>query len=498
MDDAVDHVGLHARLTPRRLAASDLADDRHYSYAELDHAVACFAAALRDRGLERGDRLACLSHNRIECVALHLACARLGAIYVPLNWRLAAPEIRALLEDCGPRLVLGDACLADAGLEGTDIASFTAQARALAPLEEMAIDPDLPSLILYTSGTSGRPKGALISERNIERTAINFSILGHVTPDSRFLCDAPMFHIIGLVTNIRPAFLQGAAVLISGGFVPGVTLSRLGDPRLGVTHYFCVPQMAQALRAEDSFDPGKLKGLTAIFTGGAPHPPANIRAWLADGVAIVDGFGMTEAGAVMGMPLDRARIAERAGSAGFIVPGVQARLVDEAGRDCGPEQAGELWLKGESISKGYWHRGTETATAFDADGWFHTGDIVRRNEDGFCWIVDRRKDMFISGGENVYPAEIEAAVADHPAVVECAVVGTADERWGEVGHLFLVTRAPLNAQEITEFLQTRLARYKIPKHVSIIKALPRNAAGKVLKSRLAARPYPHLPTTSYG
>ena len=502
MGDAVDHVGLHARLTPHRLAARDLAQDTSYTYAELDRAAACFAAGLRARGLDVGDRLACLSRNRIECLLLHLACARLGAIYVPLNWRLARAELAALLEDCEPRLVLGDTSLADAGLAGDDIALFAEQALTLAPHPAAAIDHDRPSLILYTSGTSGRPKGAMLSERNIERTAINFSLLGRVTPESRFLCDAPMFHVIGLLTNLRPALMRGASVLISGGFVPAVTLARLGDASLGVTHYFCVPQMAQALRAEPGFDAGKLKGLSAIFTGGAPHPPANIRAWLADGIAIVDGFGMTETGTVMGMPLDRQQIAERAGSAGIIAPGIQSRLIDEQGADCAPGVPGELWLKGENIVKAYWRRGPDSAAAFSADHWFRTGDIARRDEDGFYWIVDRRKDMFISGGENVYPAEIEAAIAEHPAILECAVVGMADESWGEVGHLFMVTRGTLSREELLEFLGARLARYKIPKHISVIDALPRNGAGKVLKHQLAARAVRqadvHLPTSSYG
>ena len=485
MAGAVDHCGLHARLTPDRLVARDLVSDRSFSYKQLNAAIGRFAGALRDRGVAVGDRVAMLSRNRIECVLLHLACARLGAMYVPLNWRLAKMELQALVADSEPFLVLGDDMLAGAGLKGVAIEAFAAEAMRNAPLAEIHIDPNRPSLILYTSGTSGRPKGALLSERNIEQTAINFSLLGRVTADSVFLCDAPMFHIIGIVTNIRAALMRGGAFLVSDGFIPAQTLERLTDPTLGVTHYFCVPQMAAALRAEPGFEPSRLGRLTALFTGGAPHPASSIHAWLDDGVPVADGFGMSEAGTVFGMPLALTLIRQRAGSAGIAVPGVQARLIDRHDRECAIGEEGELLIKGDNVASGYWRKPEQSADAFTGNQWFKTGDIARCDADGYYWIVDRRKDMFISGGENVYPAEIEAALADHPSVVECAVVGVPDNRWGEVGHLFVVARCAVNLADIQAYLDARLARYKIPKHLSVIDALPRNGAGKVLKRDLA-------------
>ncbi|MGD2134287.1 MAG: AMP-binding protein, partial [Maricaulaceae bacterium] len=282
MTGAIDHLGLHARLTPDRLAARDLTQGRQWTYADLDRATARCAGALAARGVGVGDRVASLAKNRVGLAMLHLACARLGAIYVPLNWRLSPAEIAALVEDCDPRLICGDAALDAAGLNGIGLDALEDEVEHAAPHPLAPTEPDRPSLILYTSGTSGRPKGVLLSERNLTETAINFSMLGEVTHDSRFLCDAPMFHVIGLVANIRPALMRGAAFLVSDGFVPARTLERLGDPALGVTHYFCVPQMAAALRAEPAFDPARLEGLTAIFTGGAPHPAASIRAWLDD------------------------------------------------------------------------------------------------------------------------------------------------------------------------------------------------------------------------
>jgi fatty-acyl-CoA synthase len=295
-----------------------------------------------------------------------------------------------------------------------------------------------------------------------------------------------MFHVIGLITNIRPALMQGGAFLVSDGFVPARTLARLGDPSLGITHYFCVPQMASALRAEPGFDPGRLQGLTAIFTGGAPNPAADIRTWLADGIAMVDGYGMSEAGTVFGMPLDPVLIDAHAGSAGLATPAVHTRIVDAASKDCPPGEAGELLLKGDNLAKGYWRRPEDTRSAFTLDGWFRTGDIVRADAKGYHWIVDRHKDMFISGGENIYPAEVEVVLAGHPGIAECALVGVPDSRWGEVGHLFLVAAAGavLDPEKILAHIATRLARYKVPKHVSVIAALPRNGAGKVLKTKL--------------
>ncbi len=486
MSAPVDDLGMRARLRPGALAVADLTSDRRWTYAQFDDAVARCASALAGHGVTAGERVAALSKNCAELVMLHLACARLGAIYVPLNWRLAAEELRGLIEDAGPKLLILDETLDNAVFEGVSLETLRTEIEASAPYRGGPIDGERPSLILYTSGTSGRPKGALLSERNLAETAINFSILGAVNEDSVFLCDSPMFHVIGLVTNLRPGMMRGGSLLISDGFVPERTLARLGDPALKVTHYFGVPQMAQVLRADPAYDPKKLQGLTALFTGGAPHPAANIRAWLADGVPVVDGFGMSEAGTVFGMPLDPDIIDRHAGSVGVATPRVAARIVDAQETDVPVGTPGELLLKGDNITQGYWRREQETQDAFTEDGWFRTGDIARMNEEGFYWLVDRRKDMFISGGENVYPAELEAVVAAMAGVKEAAVVGVPDARWGEVGHLFWVARegASIDQTAIEATFNSKLARYKIPKHYSRIDALPRNGAGKVVKMAL--------------
>jgi fatty-acyl-CoA synthase len=481
-----DYLSLHARVQPSAPAIHDLTTGQRWTYQSFDRAVAQYAALLRKHGIADGDRIAVLSKNRADLIFLHLSCARIGAIYVPLNWRLSPAEIEKLIEDAEPRMLLGDKMLAQAQLDGVSLDEFALQSHGCDAHPYEPIDAEAISLILYTSGTSGRPKGVLLSERNIWETALNFSILGRVTHGSAVLCDSPMFHIIGLVTTVRSALMRGGKFIVSDGFIPERTLARLADHTLGVTHYFCVPQMAAAMRADPTFDAHKLRRLTAIFSGGAPHAADAIRAWANEGIAMADGFGMSEAGTVSCMPLDLERIASHAGSVGITPPGLQVRILNEEGNDCGPGEPGEVQLKGPSVTSGYWRRPEETQLAFSEDGWLRTGDIGRIDPDGFMWIIDRKKEMFISGGENVYPAEIEGVLAAYPYIAECAVVGVGDERWGEVGHLVVVPlpNQDLARSHIVEFLESRLARYKIPKHVSVMERLPRNAAGKIAKSEL--------------
>ena len=488
MNATADSLARHASERPEALAAHDLTSDTHWTYREFWTHVGQSAALLQRRGIGAGDRVASLAKNCVELVILHLACARIGALYAPLNWRLAGTEIDTLVDDAEPALLIGDERLPHRAFNDTSIAEFAQAARRESTVEGRMSHAEFPSLLLYTSGTSGRPKGVVLSERHIWQTGASFSRCGRVTSRSVVLCDTPMFHVIGLITNVRPALLQGGTILVSDGFLADQTLARLGSASLGVTHYFCVPQMAAMLRAEASFDPARLRSLTAIFSGGAPHAADAIRSWCHDGIPIVDGFGMSEAGTVSCMPVDIPSIMARAGSAGLLADGIQAVIRDEAGSPCPAGVAGELFIKGPSITGGYWRQPDATRAVIDAEGWLRTGDIARLDHDGYLWLIDRKKDMFISGGENVYPAEIEAALAHYPGIVECAVVGVPDDRWGEVGHLAVVLKGTrtLDVPAITSYLSSRIARYKIPKHISVIGELPRNGAGKIRKHDLRA------------
>lgn len=489
-----DPVALHAATQPERLACVDLASGRRWTYSRLDDSIQRAVAVLESGyGIEPGQRIATVARNSADLLILQQAAMRLGAIFVPVNWRLAEAEQQAILADCDPALLLHDAAfdtVPPKGCTTVEVADFAAamEAQAQAPRRPLPA-ADQPSIILYTSGTSGRPKGVIITGANAFATAVNFGVLGCVGNSSVFLCDAPMFHVIGLITNLRPPLLQGGTVLISPGFEASATNRRLADPELGITHYFCVPQMAKMLREDAAFAPANWTTLTAIFTGGAPNPAADIRWWLEQGVRMVDGFGMTEAGTVLGMPLEAGQIARKAGSAGLPGPSVCLRIVDEDGQDVAAREAGEIWLCGPNVTPGYWNRPQETAQAFTSDGWFRTGDIARRDEDGFVTLVDRRKDMFISGGENVYPAEVEMALLDHPDISEVAVIGISDARWGEVGRAFVVLKAGrvLDPAVLATHCAARIARYKVPKEFLLTDALPRTASGKIQKHILRGR-----------
>ncbi len=484
----MDYVRFHARQHPERLAVTDLTFERQWSYGQLDRTIAGCATVLLDAGLQSGDRLACLSANRAELIVLQSACARVGAIFVPLNWRLAAPELQSIIDDCEPKLTFADEMAASLNIAAKPIDSIFDDCEKVRPDGGEPSSPDLPSLMLYTSGTTGKPKGVMLTERNLTETAINLSSLGEVDRDSCFLCESPMFHIIGMVTSIRPPFLQGGRVVVSDRFVPERTFDRIADPELKITHYFCVPQMALALRAVEGFDPAKLCSLKALFTGGAPHPEAQIREWLDDGIAIVDGFGMSEAGTVFGMPLDRDLIDRKAGSVGVPTPRVRARLVADDGQPVSAGEPGELQLKGDNITPGYWRRESDYQASFTEDGWFKTGDVLTCDEDGYYRVTDRKKDIFISGGENVYPVEIEAALASYPGIRELAVIGVPDEEWGEVGCLLYVPESDIEIDpaDVAVFLTTRIARYKIPKQFRAVDKLPRTGVGKLMRHELRA------------
>lgn len=486
---APDPVALHAQGHPEKLALVDLASGRRWTYAELDLSVEQAITVLAAYGIGRGDRVAALAKNSAELLLAQQAAMRMGAIFVPLNWRLNPAELGPILEDCTPHLLLEDGTVSvepPAGCRSVPVSDFGRDVRDAdrGPRQPLRT-ADMPCVILYTSGTSGVPKGVILTPQTLFFTAVNFGVLGGVTPTSVFLAESPMFHVIGLVTSIWPPLLHGGAVLVSGGFDAAVTNARLADRSLGITHYFCVPQMAEALRHAEGFRPSAWS-LTALFTGGAPNPPVNIRWWVDQGVGMVDGFGMTEAGTVLGMPLDHDLIATHAGAVGQTGPATAIRIVDLEERDLPDGTPGEILVKGPNVTPGYWNRPEEGAKAFTADGWLRTGDIGVRDADGYVAIVDRRKDMFISGGENVYPVEIEAVLSEHPAVLEVAVIGVPDERWGEVGRAFVVPKsdAMTTEDELRSHCEARLARYKVPRRFEIVEKLPRTGTGKVQKQRL--------------
>ncbi|MEP7242825.1 MAG: AMP-binding protein [Gammaproteobacteria bacterium] len=495
----LDFVAHFARTTPHKLAVRDLVSDTRLTYAEFDDAINRAAHVLRQMlGDPRGQRVAVLSRNSAEMLTLHFACARAGAIFVPLNWRLSPAEIAFMLKDSEPALVAVEPSFIElAGDDATpriplDDSSSGLTARMAAspapsnPGQGVAIPPDAPITLLYSSGTTGKSKGVIVTQLNAFAGALNLALGTRCSADSVFLCEMPMFHTAGLFAAARVPLLVGGTVLISQKFEAQSTYDRLADRALGITHYFAVTQMAMTLRQLPGFDGRKLAHLTAFITGGAPNPAAHVLRWLDDGVPMINGWGMSEICSAVAQPVgDMERVRAHATAVGMPHLTVEMKLMTADGREAGTGEAGEIWVRGANVTPGYWRRPELNQTAFK-DGWFLTGDVAVRDADGFYSIIDRIKDMFISGGENVYPAEIEAALVELHAVGDVAVIGIPDAQWGEVGCAVVVPApgATLDAATLDAHCRSRLARFKVPKRFEIVAALPRTAAGKVQKHLL--------------
>ncbi|MHB8287496.1 MAG: AMP-binding protein [Caulobacteraceae bacterium] len=494
-----DPIAYQARVRPDETAMVDAATGWGLSYSALDRLITAYVAALLDRsgGQLVGQRIAVLGRNSVAQVALALACQRGGAVFVPLNWRLTALELGVLLSDAAPVLLIYGPEFAATALEAADerhalqtlsLDDLAAEVDELRSSDRPApaeMPADAPCTLLYTSGTTGRPKGVIITRSGAFYACLNMAVVGEIGPTTVMLCDAPLFHTVGLLAVARTTLMAGGRLVMSERFVPATTLARLSDPTLGVTHFFGVPQMAAALRQDPAYADADLSRLKAIFTGGAPLPPSLVEAFLADGLTLVNGYGMSEAGTIMHMPLDPQTTRRHPGAIGFPAPTLQTRIVGADGHDVAVGQDGELWIKGSAVTPGYWGQPEATARVF-TDGWFHTGDVARQDGEGLHRLLDRRKDMYISGGENVYPAEVEAVLLSHPDVLDAAVIGAPHPRWDECGVAFVVSRtgAATSAAEILAHLDGRLARYKHPAHITFVKALTRTASGKVRKDEL--------------
>ena len=499
----LDFVAHHARTIPNKLAASEFATGRSWTFRQFDEAARRAEWVLRDRiGATDGGRVAMLSRNSMAMLIVQLACIRSGAIFVPLNFRLAAPEIAFLLGDCRPALLLHEdvfdalvpADLACARLrigEGQDELD-EAMRDAPAPTNigvGARFDPEKVITILYSSGTTGRPKGALVTMLNGFSGGLGLALGTHVTLDSAFLIDMPLFHTAGLFGASWSCLIIGGTLRISQKFEAAVTYDRLSDPELGITHYFSVTQMAMMMRQLPHFDGTRLAKLTAYITGGSPNPEPHHRRWLDDGVIMANGWGMSETCSSTALPIgDIELLRAKAGSSGVPHLCVEMKIVDEAGRTLPDGEVGEIWIRGATVSPGYWERPELVAKAFE-DGWFKTGDAAFRDADGYYTLVDRIKDMYISGGENVYPAEVEAAITELHEVGEVAVIGVPDARWGEVGCAFVIPRtgSELTPEQVLAHCNVRLARYKVPKSVVVTDAIERTASGKVQKHVLRER-----------
>ncbi len=493
------HAATHAMMRPDRPALRYLGETT--TWAQLSRRSLQLAAALAGRGVTDGDRVAMLTLNHPWFVESVLAANSLGAMAVPLSFRLAPLELDYILTDCAPSAIVVDARLLPllqavpaAASIGTVIViggpaeSSIAYEEFLAahePMELPDVSEESTALVMYTSGTTGRPKGVLLSHRNMQLQALTCVRAMEIFDDSDVgFLTAPFFHIAGL-GSIVANLLVGSAVVIHplGAFDPAAVLDAY--EREGATVVFNVPQQWDLICAQPDIDKRDLK-LRIISWGAAPASHATLRAMAEKfpGARNVAVFGQTETSPITCV-LRGEDSMRKLGSVGRPIPTIQYRIVDESMKDVAPGEVGEIVYRGPTVTQGYWRKPQETAEAF-AGGWFHSGDLVRQDDEGFVWVVDRKKDMIISGGENIYCAELENVIAEHPSVREVAVVGRADERWGQVPVAFVTVAsgAELSLPELTGFLDGRLASFKMPKDLVVVAELPRNAGGKVTKGSL--------------
>lgn len=492
-----DILAKRADLGPERIALEDIARHDRVTYRELDQRSGRSAALLASLGVSRGDRVALLCRNRIEFFELLFACARLGAILVPLNWRMPGVELEPLLADCGAGWLISGA--EDAGTAQ----SLRSKSRVLVELDDDsgsgyrarrdAFEPlagrdDWPSgdtwYLLYTSGTTGMPKAVIQTYGMALANYINIAQAMGLREDDTSLNYLPLFHTGGINLTTVPALIMGARTLITPGFDLDRTLELIEAGELDT--FFGVPAIYQAISLHPRFGELDLSRVRCWGCGGAPMPDALFKQFAARGATVLNGMGMTETGPTVFL-MDHAHAADKIGSVGKPQLLASVRLVNTEGTDVAPGETGELWFSGLGMTPGYFENPVATAGTFSDDGWLRSGDLGRRDKDGYYYIVGRLKDMFISGGENVYAAEVENQLAEHPDILEAAVIGVPDEKWGEVGRAYLLARPGHSLppdHEISEFCKRRMAPYKVPKQFIEVGDFPRTAAGKVQKHLL--------------
>ena len=450
--------------------------------------------------MAKGDRVAILSQNCAEFFELEFACAKIGAIELPLNWRLTKPELEYILNDSTPTVLIYDSAFLDISLElqkdcqikeslqidKEDSSSQyeSALTESNGNYEEVPTTHDDLIMIMYTSGTTGHPKGAMINHRMQLYNCINLATPVFVSPETVQLVVLPLFHTGGMNCYANPVLHAGGELILIREFDPGLALSILGNSDYKVSHFFAVPAPYQFMMNHPDFDKTDLSFLKIAGIGGAPCAEAILKTWSGRGVSMIQGWGMTET-SPGGIGLDAADAERKIGSAGKPLMHTEVKVVDDDGNELPWGEVGELYIRGPNITPGYWNKPEATEDSFDGD-WLKTGDAARFDDEGFVYIVDRWKDMYISGGENVYPAEVENVIYQLPQIAEAAVIGVPDERWGETGKVFISLKEgqTIEEKEIIEHCLKNLAKFKVPQSVEFIDLLPRNATGKVLKREL--------------
>jgi fatty-acyl-CoA synthase len=503
---SADVLGERARLTPDAPALVVVDPPLRLTYGELDRRSVRCALALQRLGLGRGDRVAILAHNRVEYLEAFFASGKSGMILVTLGTRLTAHELQPILEDSGARAVLYDGAFAETvaalRLATPGVAHWVAldapgtladptyaaltQAVDPAVFVPARCGPEDVYCLLYTSGTTGRPKGVMIPHRQVAWNGYNTVCSWQLRSDDISQIFTPLYHAGGLMAFLVPIFTVGGTIVLHRGFDAAEIWATIGRERCTVV--LGVPTIWKLLAEAPEFAVADLASLRTLYSGGAPLPTWIAELYQRRGLVFKQGYGMTEVG-VNCFAMSVEDSVRKLGSIGKPMMHTEVMLADAAGSAVADGEIGELWFRGPHVSLGYWNRPDATAEVYRQDGWFRSGDLARRDADGFFFIAGRAKEMIISGGVNVYPAEIEAALLQHPAVRDAAVVGVEDATWGEAGVAFVVAleRDALAEASLLDFLGARLARFKLPKAFVFLDELPRTAYGKVVKGELRGR-----------
>lgn len=508
---APDLPNFYAARFPAEVALSNGDTGVDYTWAELDDRVGRIATVLATQhGVLAGDRVCLVAENDPRVFEVQFACMRLGALFVPLNWRLSSHELHTIVHDAEPVLLVHDGVwralaveLAEkAGVprlswddEGASRAENYEQALAAAPwLAPQPHEFDEQTHILYTSGTTGQPKGALSTHATMFWQAANLSGISRLARPSHMVCPIPLFHAGGLLTVAMPLLHYGGRVTTMRRFEPAAMLAKITDGRAPATHLSQIPAMYVAIAAQPGFETADLSALRCGIIAGAIAQPDLVQAWWDRGARLQPQYGGTEMGpCALVLDTDDVEHARRA-SQGRPPMHSEVRLVyPETGADVPVGSDGEIWVRGPSVTVGYWRR--DYADYFAPGGWLRTGDVARRDADGYHYFTGRSKEMYKSGGENVYPAEVELVLMNDPQVADLAIVGVPDARWGEVGLAVVVAAAGCSPtlESLREFGSARLARYKLPQHLVLVDELARNVTGKVSRQELRTRYAPQSP-----
>ncbi|MBL8557983.1 MAG: long-chain fatty acid--CoA ligase [Hyphomonadaceae bacterium] len=488
-----DFAAKRAELTPDKVAFEELATGRRVTYRAFNDRAARVAQLLSDEGVREGDRVAVLCRNRIAFFEILFACAKAGAIMVPLSWRAPPAELDGLVADSTPKLLFHGAEDADAArtlnipariaLDAPD--GYDARVEAASPLKARDRWPSGDCwYLIYTSGTTGAPKGVIQTYGMAMANYVNTRQATGLRGEDVMLNFLPLFHTAGINLHTLPLFIAGGTSLIAPQFDPDEMLDLLAGKRLDL--FFAVPAIYQQIALHPKFAQVDLSHVRNWGCGGAPLPDVLVETYKARGVRVCNGMGMTETGPTAFL-VESERAWDKIGTVGRPQILTSVRIVDADGVDVPEGETGELLFAGPNITPGYWNKPEETARAFYEGGWLRSGDLARRDADGDYFIVGRSKDMYISGGSNVYPAEVENVLAEHPDILEAAIIGVPDERWGEAGEAYVLLRpghAAPEESDLTQFLRARLAPYKAPKRYVFVPDFPRTAAGKVQKHKL--------------